>query len=77
MPPAVGQQSIELYRRDAIREEFFVDEDNVAIKKHRVFSQKLVDDLSFLRRVDLCDLDAFVVEKDLHLVKQELVRVGI
>jgi hypothetical protein len=34
-------------------------------------------DLSFLRRVDLRDLDAFVVEKDLHLIEQELVRVGI
>ena len=32
-----------------------------------------MDDLSFLRRVDLGDLYTFVVEKDLHLIKQELV----
>ena len=34
-------------------------------------------DLSFLRRVDLRELDAFVVEKDLHLIEQKLVRIGI
>jgi hypothetical protein len=32
---------------------------------------------SFLRRVDLCYLDTFVIEKDLHIVEQELVRIGI
>lgn len=32
---------------------------------------------SFLRRVDLRQLNAFVVEKDLHIVEQELVRIGI
>ena len=39
--------------------------------------QLLVNDLAFLRRVNLCDLDAFVVEEDVHLVEQELVRVRI
>ena len=39
--------------------------------------QLLVNDLSFLRRIDLCDLDAFVVEKDVHLIEQKLVRVRI
>jgi hypothetical protein len=34
-------------------------------------------DLSFLRCIDLGDLDTFVIEKDLHLIEQELVRVGI
>jgi len=36
-----------------------------------------VNDLSFLRRVDLCKLDAFVVEKELHVVEQELVRIRV
>lgn len=36
-----------------------------------------MDDLPFLRRVDLCEFDAFVVEKDLHVVEKELVRVGV
>ena len=36
-----------------------------------------MNDLAFLRRVDLRDLDAFVVEEDVHLIKQELVRVRI
>lgn len=36
-----------------------------------------MNDLSFLRRVDLCDLDAFIVEEDLHLIEKELMRVGI
>ena len=36
-----------------------------------------MNDLSFLRRVDLGDLDAFVVEEDLHLIEQELVRIRI
>ena len=34
-------------------------------------------DLSFLRRVDLRELDTFVVKKDLHLIEQKLVRVRI
>jgi hypothetical protein len=34
-------------------------------------------DLSFLGRVDLRKLDTFVVEKDLHLIEEELVGVGI
>jgi hypothetical protein len=34
-------------------------------------------DLSFLRRIDLCELDTFVEEKDLHLIEEELVRVRI
>lgn len=36
-----------------------------------------MNDLPFLRRVDLRELDAFVVEKDLHVVEKELVRVGV
>ena len=34
-------------------------------------------DLSFLRRVDLGQLDAFVVEENVHVVEQELVRIGV
>ena len=34
-------------------------------------------DLSFLRRVDLRELDALIVEKDLHLIEQKLMRIGI
>jgi hypothetical protein len=33
--------------------------------------------LPFLRRIDLCDLDTLVKEKDLHIVEDELVRIGI
>ena len=36
-----------------------------------------MDDLSFLRSIDLREIDAFVVEEDLHIVEQELVRIGI
>ena len=39
--------------------------------------RSLVNDLSFLRSVDLREVDTFVVEKDLHVVEQELVRIGI
>lgn len=34
-------------------------------------------DLSFLRRIDLCEIDAFVIEKDLHIIEKELVRIGV
>ena len=34
-------------------------------------------DLSFLRRIDLRELDTLVVEEDLHLIEEKLVRVGI
>jgi hypothetical protein len=33
--------------------------------------------LAFLRRVNLRQFDAFVVEKDLHVIEQELMRVGV
>ena len=36
-----------------------------------------MNDLPFLRRVDLDELDTFVVEKDLHVVEEELVRVRV
>jgi hypothetical protein len=36
-----------------------------------------VNDLPFLRRIDLGKLDAFVVEEDLHLVEEELMGVWI
>ena len=36
-----------------------------------------MNDLSFLGRVYLRDLDAFVIEEDLHLVEQKLVRIRI
>ena len=32
---------------------------------------------AFLRGVDLGQLYAFVVEKDLHVVEEELVRIGV
>jgi hypothetical protein len=36
-----------------------------------------MNDLSFLRCVDLRDVDAFVIEKDVHLIEEELMGVGI
>ena len=39
--------------------------------------RSLVNDLSFLRSVDLRKVDTFVVKKDLHVIEQELVRIGI
>ena len=79
MPPTVGQQRVELLRCDALGEELFVDEDDVTIEKHRNDRRLhvLVNDLSFLRRIDLRDLDAFVIEEDIHLIEQELMRVRI
>ena len=34
-------------------------------------------DLSFLRRIDLGEFDAFVIEEDLHLIEQKLVRIRV
>ncbi len=34
-------------------------------------------DCPFLRGIDLRQVDAFVVEKDLHIVEKELVRIGV
>src|SRR5688572_6151095 len=34
-------------------------------------------DLSFLRSIYLGEIHAFVVEKDLHVVKKKLVRIGV
>jgi len=34
-------------------------------------------DLSFLRRIDLRELDTLVVEEDLHLIEEKLVRIGV
>ena len=36
-----------------------------------------MNDLAFLRCVDLCEFDPFVIEKDLHVIEEELVRVGV
>ena len=36
-----------------------------------------MNDLTFLRCVDLCQFDTFVIEKDLHVIEEELVRVGV
>lgn len=38
---------------------------------------RLPVDLAFLRRVDLSQINAFVIEEDLHVIKQELVRIRI
>lgn len=34
-------------------------------------------DLSFLRSVDISEIDSFIVEKDIHIIEKKLMRIGV
>jgi hypothetical protein len=71
--PTAGQKLIQLRRRDRFRVKLFGDVCGFDFEH----LSKLPIYFSFLRSIDLCDLNAFVIEKDLHLIEQKLMRIRI
>jgi hypothetical protein len=77
MTPAVRPKCVNAARRHLLRIELFVDENEFSVEHFLISVMPLPVNLSFLRSVDLRQLDALVIQKDLHIIEKELMRIRI